>query len=408
MFRRLTRTIAATASLAVIGLFAVPQAVHAASVDITITGADGTAIPRAMVAVLNSDGDAIDSVIADSTGKVSVDDGGAGLVIAAPGFASKVTTSITAGSIALTASTKTKLSYSNAFGGQVRTVAGDADSGVFYATTDAQPSVWRTTDYAGTWSPVPTAVEDTEASTSAAGSMTQQQSAGEVFTSAAKGEVGVQVGTDLYFSRNYGTSWTKASGYSAINGQNKKHFWAHGGATGDQSVIFVRTDNDLYAAVIPDSKNDTAQPTFASVKTAFTTAGAYAMGDNVAFAVGSTGNMFMIAVNATGTKISQIASPGPGVPDITVSNVQSISHTMATSGTGLVKLSTLGGANPVAFVTHLVDGATVSLTVGYYDGSSWNMSSGIEGTNSGDSLSPWDVTSLSGKCGQNGNTPLVA
>ena len=44
MFRKLTRTIAATASLAVIGLFAVPQVAHAANVDITITGADGTGI----------------------------------------------------------------------------------------------------------------------------------------------------------------------------------------------------------------------------------------------------------------------------------------------------------------------------------------------------------------------------
>ena len=265
MFRRFTRTIAATASLAVLGLFAVPQVAHAANVDITITGADGTAIPRAMVAVLNSDGDAIDSVIADSTGKVSVSDSGAGLVIAAPGFASKVLTSVAAGTVALTASTKTKLSYSNAFGGQVRTLAADADSGVFYATTDAQPSVWRTTDYAGTWSPVPTAVEDTEASTSAAGAMTQQQAASEIFTSAAKGEVAVQVGSDLYFSRNYGTSWTKASGYSAINSQSKKHYWVHGGAAGDQSVLFVRTDNDLYAAIVPDSKNDSALPTMLAV-----------------------------------------------------------------------------------------------------------------------------------------------
>ncbi|MFM8389117.1 MAG: carboxypeptidase-like regulatory domain-containing protein, partial [Actinomycetota bacterium] len=145
MFRRFTRSIAAVASVATIGLFAIPEVAHAASVEITVTDADGVAIPRAMVAVLNSDGDAVDSAIADSTGKVTVnDDGAAGYVVAAPGFGTKVVDSkpTPGGSVKLTASTKSKLSFSNAFGGQVRTLAGDADSGVFYATSDAQPSVW--------------------------------------------------------------------------------------------------------------------------------------------------------------------------------------------------------------------------------------------------------------------------
>ena len=410
MFRRLTRTIAATASLAILGLFAVPQAVHAASVELTITDGDGVAIPRAMVAVLNSDGDAVDSAIADSTGKVTVkDDSAAGYVVAAPGYGTKVVDSAPAagGSVKLTASTKSKLSFSNAFGGQVRTLAGDADSGVFYATSDAQPSVWRTTDYAGSWSPVPTSAEDTEASASAAGGMTQQQAAGDIFTSAAKGEVAVQVSTDLYFSKTYGSSWTKISSYSQINGQNKKHFWVHGGDQAQASMIFVRTDNDLFAAVIPDSKTDTALPSFSSVKTSLSSG--YAAGDHVAFAVGSTGNMYMIAVNNTSTKISQLTLGGPGTPDIAISGTPtSISHTMPTTGVGLVKLSTQGGATPAAFVTHHVDGATVSFTVGYYDGSSWNMSSGLEGTNSNDQMTPWtNITSLSGQCGQNGGTPLV-
>lgn len=120
MIRKFTRAFAATASIAVLGLFAVPQVAHAANVELTITDADGTAIPRAMVAVLNSDGDAIDSAIADATGKVTVkDDSAAGYVVAAPGFGTKVVDSapIAGGSVKLTASTKSKLSFSNAFGG---------------------------------------------------------------------------------------------------------------------------------------------------------------------------------------------------------------------------------------------------------------------------------------------------
>ncbi|MBU6227613.1 MAG: hypothetical protein KGQ43_08500 [Acidobacteria bacterium] len=409
MFRRFTRSIAAVASVAVIGLFAVPEVAHAANVELTITDADGNAIPRAMVAVLNADGDAIDSGIANATGKVTVkDDDAAGYVVAAPGFGTKVVDAKpTATSVKLTASTKSKLSFSNAFGGQIRTVAADADSGVFYATSDAQPSVWRTTDYAGSWSPVPTSAEDTEASASAAGGMTQSQSAGEIFTSAAKGEVAVQVGNDLYFSRNYGSTWTKITSYSQVIGQNKKHFWVHGGDQGQSSMILVRTDNDLFAAVIPDSKADTGLPNFQSVKT--TLSSGFAAGDHVAFAVGSTGNMYMLSVNNTGSKISQLALGGAGAPDISVSSTSSVSHTMPTTGVGLVKLTTQGGATPAAFMTHHVDGATVSFTVGYNDGSSWNMSSGLEGVNSADQMTPWNnIASLSGQCGQNGGTPLVA
>ena len=139
MFRKLSRVVAATASVAVLGLFAVPNVAHAASITITVTDADGVAIPRAMVAVLNSDGDAIDSGIADSTGKVTIDDANAaGYIVAAPGFGSKaVSEKPTAGStVKLTASTKSKLAFSNAFGGQVQKLAGDAESGVFYATSD--------------------------------------------------------------------------------------------------------------------------------------------------------------------------------------------------------------------------------------------------------------------------------
>jgi len=405
MFRRFTRSIATVASVAVIGLFAVPEIAHAASVELTITDADGAAIPRAMVAVLNSDGDAVDSAIADASGKVTVkDDAAAGYVVAAPGFGTKVVESVpTAGaSVKLTASTKSKLSFSNAFGGQVQKIAGDAESGVFYATSDAKPSVWRTTDHAGSWSPVPTAAEDTAASGTTAGALPSSVSGGEVFTSAAKGEVAIMSSNSLYYSRNYGNTWTSISNYGQVNGQNKKHFWVHGGASGDQSMIFVRTDSDLYAAVIPDSKSDSNLPEFKSVKSNTGFSGAYAAGDSVAFAVGSTGNMYMIAVNGSGTKISTITLGGPGAPDITASATETVSpaHTMATAG--VVLLSTLGGATPKAFATQ----SAAAFSVGFNDGSGWNISAGLEASSKNDQMETLSsATSLSGlQCGYNGGT----
>lgn len=402
MFRRFTRSIAAIASVATIGLFAIPEVARAANVELTITDADGVAIPRAMVAVLNTDGDAIDSAIADANGKVTVkDDSATGYVVAAPGFGTKVVESApAAGSVKLTASTKSKLSFSNAYGGQVQKIAGDAESGVFYATSDAKPSVWRTTDYAGTWSPVPTAAEDSAASGATAGALPSSVAGGEVFTSAAKGEVAVMSSNSLYFSRNYGNTWASISNYGQVNGQNKRHFWVHGGANSDQSMIFVRTDSDLYAAVIPDSKSDTNLPEFKSVKTNTGFATAYAAGDSVAFAVGSTGNMYMIAVNGSGTKISTIALGGLGAPDITASATETLSpaHTMASAG--LVILSTLGGPTPKAFITQ----SAAAFAVGYNDGGTWNVSSGLEASSSNDQMQALtSATSLTGlQCGYNG------
>ena len=405
MFRRLSRAVAATASVAVLGLFAIPEVAHAASVEITITDADGTAIPRAMVAVLNSDGDSVDSGIADANGKVTIkDDNAAGYVVAAPGFGTKVVESApTAGaSVKLTASTKSKLSFSNAFGGQVRTLAGDADSGVFYATSDAQPSVWRTTDYAGSWAPVPTSAEDTEASATAAGAMTQSQSAGEIFTSQAKGEVAVQVGNDLFFSRTYGSTWSKIASYSQVTGQNKKHYWIHGGASGEYSYIFVRTDNTLWAAVMPDSKSDSA-PTFVNVTS---TIGRYTAGDRVAFATGSGGEMFMAAINGTNLRLSQLN----GVTDaatLVATSVAGPTMTLATSGIGLVQMSTLGTATPQVVITHLVDGSTKSVQVSKNNSGTWVNNSSLKKAGNNDNNFN-AVTDISGICGQNGGTPLVA
>jgi hypothetical protein len=410
MFRRFTRSIAAVASVATIGLFAIPEVAHAANIDITVSGADG-AIARAMVAVLNADGDALDSVIADSNGKVTIDDtGAASIVVAANGFQTKVVTPVVAGTVTLTASTKSKLSFSNAYGGQIRPngLAADAESGVFYATTDAQPSVWRTTDYAGNWAPVPTSADSTEATAAVAGAM-PQESANEIFTSAVPGEVAVTTNSALYFSRTYGNTWTKIDNYNTAVGTNKKHFWVHGGTGGESSIIFVRTSDGLFAAVVPDSIVDTAAPSFVNVTA--TLSSFFTAGDDVAFAVGNTGNMFMMSINGSGAKIAQISLSGSSISasSATTVNVASVqSHSLTRTGDALIKLSTLGTAAPKAFLTHSGAG-TPSLTIGYFNGTTWDVSasSALVVADQATSLSLSPIASIQGKCGHNGNTALV-
>ncbi len=410
MFRRLSRAVAATASVAVLGLFAIPEVAHAANIDITVNGPDG-AIARAMVAVLNSDGDAIDSQIADSSGKVTIDDTNASsIVIAANGFQTKVVSPVAAGAVTLTASTKSKLSFSNAYGGQIRPngLAADAESGVFYATTDAQPSVWRTTDYAGNWAPVPTSADSTEATAAAAGAM-PQETANEIFTSAVPGEVAVNTNSALYFSRTYGNTWTKIENYSTAVGSNKKHFWVHGGTNGDSSIIFVRTSDGLFAAVVPDSVTDTAAPSFVNVTA--TLSSFFAAGDDVAFAVGNTGNMFMMSINGSGAKIAQISLSGSSISASSAAavNVASVqSHSLTRTGDALIKLSTLGTAAPKAFLTHSGAG-TPTLTIGYFNGATWDVSASnaLVGADQATGLSLSPYTNIQGKCGHNGNTALV-
>jgi len=405
---RIKATIGAITAVGLLGLFALPSEVHAA-ITVTVTDASGTAVGGAFVAVLNSDGDAVDSAITAKDGTVSVNEaGGAGLVVAAPGFVTKTASSAAAQTVALTASTKSKLSYANAFGAQVRTIAADGESGVYYATSDAQPTVWRTSDYAGSWSPVPTTADSEVASATAAGAMPQTEAAGEIFTSGVKGEVAVQVGQNLYYSRTYGNTWTTIANYNTVNGQNKKHHWVHGGANAEYSYIVVVTDSGMYIAVMPDSSSDAA-PSFVNVTS---TISRYTAADRVAFAVGSTGDIFMATVNGSGTRISQITPAATAAALAATAGTSlgtfSSPHTMATTGTGLVKLSTLGTATPQALVTHLVDGSTVSVTVGALVSGAWTMSSGVEGATQANNLTLTGMSALSGNCGQNGNTPLVA
>ena len=94
--QRIKAALGAITTVGLLGLFAVPGEVHAA-IAVTVTDSSGAAVGGAFVAVLNSDGDAVDSAITAKDGTVSVNEaGGAGLVVAAPGFQTKTASSATA------------------------------------------------------------------------------------------------------------------------------------------------------------------------------------------------------------------------------------------------------------------------------------------------------------------------
>jgi hypothetical protein len=79
---RIKAALGAITTVGLLGLFAVPGEVHAA-ITVTVTDSSGAAVGGAFVAVLNSDGDAVDSAITAKDGTVSVNEaGGAGLVVA--------------------------------------------------------------------------------------------------------------------------------------------------------------------------------------------------------------------------------------------------------------------------------------------------------------------------------------
>ena len=401
--RRIKTALGTITAVGLLGLFAVPSEVHAA-ITVTVTDSSGAAVGGAFVAVLNSDGDAIDSAITAKDGTVSVNEStGAGLVVAAPGFQIKTVQGATAQTVQLTASTKSKLSYANAFGAQVRTIAADGESGVYYATSDAQPTVWRTSDYAGSWSPVPTTADSEVASAAKPGAMPQTEAAGEIFTSGVKGEVAVQVGQNLYYSRTYGNTWSTIANYSSVTGQNKKHYWVHGGASKEYSYIFVRTSTSLWAAVMPDSGSDTL-PTFVNVSTI----ARYTAGDRVAFDRGNGGEMYMASINASGVLVSQLSgsATASGITATAVSFTSDPSLTLATAGNGLILMSTLGTSSPQVIITHLVDGSTKSIQISQNNSGSWANNSSIKKAGN-DNTNFSSVSSIAGICGQNNDTPLV-
>lgn len=125
----------------------------------------------------------------------------------------------------------------NAFGGQTTNIVADGAPCTFYATTSTSPSVWRSFDCGGTWSPVVLSSDERAETTGNDGveGMDKNSIVTGITTSGWPGEVAVIIQSKLWFSRDFGTSWNSfdLKSYTAGNGTATqlngtfKPYWAH-------------------------------------------------------------------------------------------------------------------------------------------------------------------------------------
>lgn len=384
MFVKFTRSIAAVVSVAVVGLFAAPHVARADSVTVTVSSGSEN-IAGAFVALVNmTTGSAVDGAITGSNGQAALDSGSTALastkvVVSKPGFDTATTTSVAATTaVSLTPKTNSSLQFTNVYGAQVRNLAADGESGVFYATTDNKPSVWRTTDYAGTWAPVPTTAD-------AATGLPQDQ-AMIVVTSSYPGEVAVGLQqSGIYFSRDYGTTWSQVKG---SQGNPGALLWAHAGTS---SYLFAKEGQNWKAAVMSATAPELTTWT---LPTGMDANGKWAI------AAGSQGsNKVFVAslmTNGTGVKVAALVEAAASVAGLS-GTVTDVAVTASNTNAGraqtgdLFMISTQNSSSLKAIVVYDREQSGQStegtLKIAYWDGSSWTIGSGgLAGTIAGAQL----------------------
>ena len=402
---RLKAALGAITTVGLLGFFALPGEVHAAAVVVTVSDASGT-VPGAFVALVNgTTKEAIDAAITNASGVANLDSGSTALtatklVVSKPGYSTTGVASVSATTaVTLTAVTTSGLRFANAYGAQVRNFAADGDTGVFYATTDNNPSVWRTTDYAGTWAPVPTLADSTTG--------LPQAQANVVTTSGYAGEVAVALQNGLYYSKDYGNTWTAL----ATTGGFGTILWGHSGTS---SYLFAKNGATWQAAVM---NVDTPALSNWTAPSGMDPNGKWAIANGI-----STSNkIFVGALPSDGTdlKLAVLAQGATTVTGITGTSgaVTGLSATATNQG-DLLMMSTQGQDFVSAFVVYDREGTgnntTGTLKVGYKatSGATLLTSTGLAGTSDQNSLSPWTASwsnigqSGQSNCGENETTPV--
>ena len=364
-----------------VALIAPAAPVLAADVDVTIVDEEGNPIGRAMVAVLDADGVALDGAIANDEGTVTVDDGdgaGAGYVASAPGFETlRGTGALTDGTeITLTAAGTSARSYSNAYGAQGSGVFADGEAGVFYITTDGIPSVWRTMDYAGTWSPVPTTAYSDDG--------LPQGSAGGLTTSGYPGEVAVVIQDAVWFSTDFGSTWDSLSFPQGSNISQPEVRWAHSEtASASASVLLVAsmaTGQEWAAAGVYAADMTTSEPVLTAVGA--TVLPSVAMLD----LVGAGGSVYLArASSGSNVDFGELTLGGGGWALGSTTAITGMQLSTAPDAFDSLEVLSLGKVVPdaAALFEHTISGpsATGVLTAGSF-GSTWQVSSDLVGQQS--------------------------
>ncbi len=185
------------------------------------------------------------------------------------------------------------------FGGQIASLAADATTGVFYASTSVIPQVFRTADYGGTWTPATPASDDPGLG------LAGNNVAGGLTTSGFPGEVAVDVGGTVYYSTDFGTTWHAVAnpGGTPGGGAGVQLLWGHAGTT---NVLLRISGTDTLRADM-----SATTPTFAAQTPSYLTGAA----DRIAVGVGDDG-AWVAVVSVAGTlDVYDLATnpPGPSV-----------------------------------------------------------------------------------------------
>lgn len=120
-----------------------------------------------------------------------------------------------------------------AYGSQTGAVVADGRSGIFYLSTTAIPSLYRTYDYGGTWAPVTLRSDDST------NGLPATQAVSALTTSGTPGEVAAIVGSEVYYSRDFGVTWKSMALPSGVPGNGVQLLWGHAPTTSAQSQLFV-------------------------------------------------------------------------------------------------------------------------------------------------------------------------
>jgi hypothetical protein len=225
-----------------------------------LTSASGP-VATGFVAATGPDGQA--GAVSDASGAFSLTlpDGTYRLAADAPGFTATVMDGVTVSGastqdLMLTAS-GAKLTPMPVFGGGRNEVAADGTSGVFYAMGGGPGQLYRTVDYGGTWTQVTVSHDDPT------NGLSEATNPDQVITSGFPGEVAVDDPAGVFYSTDYGVTWSEMSrpGPGSM-------YWGH---VGTQSVLLWVEPAPEYAMYVADMT--AASPSFVQMTTPYAPSG---------------------------------------------------------------------------------------------------------------------------------------
>lgn len=180
----------------------------------------------------------------------------------------------------------TKFRGLGAYGAHLNSIVPDGKSGVFYLTTEAIPSLYRTADYGGNWAPVTLASHDPDHGIDATVAMRAVASSGfpgEVAALANQAEGQMAEDVAIWYSRDFGVTWSSLTATIDLPAHERRILWGH---VGDVSALFLfgTGSADMWYARLPTDAEPSLSPELVKMADSFKTGPA----DQLAMASGST------------------------------------------------------------------------------------------------------------------------